>query len=293
MPGLVVHTLLADAALSGWGISSRPPPFDTADAKLRAAFFRGAMAPDMGYYPGGVFEISNAIHRGGSGDMVRCLIGSAENALERAYAWGWLTHILADVVLHPAINQAAGCYSRGPGAPPLTYADDPTMHLRIEIGLDAYLYARHGGQIRNCWSTSVTAPSPTLLASSFRSAYGDLAGLPEIVRSELALTRFLPLLLRYTAIAASRDRLYSGRHEEAVAIRRQRTVSLAFPLEAMAMPIAPSPTLLRFTRRVLRELPGLFQMHVVSGLESLANFDLDTGRIVERHAASATVITAA
>ena len=61
--------------------------------------------------------------------------------MERALAWGWATHVLGDIWIHPLINQATAEHVSGQRSPGLTYADDPINHVRVEIGLDASLPA--------------------------------------------------------------------------------------------------------------------------------------------------------
>src|SRR5690606_13836090 len=56
---------------------------------------------------------------------------SAGSEAERAYALGWLSHIVADVLIHPLVNDVATTLTPGPG---YTIGD----HVRGEVGLDVW-----------------------------------------------------------------------------------------------------------------------------------------------------------
>jgi hypothetical protein len=125
MPGIVLHTLLADTVLQRWKKAPGTAPFDPHDADVVGFFFKGSMAPDMGYYPGGVVHLSNQVHRARSAAASRELIRKARSPIEIAYAWGWVCHVLGDIILHPAINRAGSDTIREPGPGPSTPAWTP------------------------------------------------------------------------------------------------------------------------------------------------------------------------
>ena len=125
MPQPIFHLYLAE----------RPAVLDAAriwDNDVRNAFLHGAVAPDVGFFPGGERQLSHLVHHARTGDMCRALLAGAENAVERAFAYGWLTHVLADAFLHPIINE--WCEQKlGAGAS----ADDLLrLHVQLELGMD-------------------------------------------------------------------------------------------------------------------------------------------------------------
>jgi hypothetical protein len=101
--------------------------------QLKAAFAAGALAPDMGFFPGGPRRFSEAVHRSGSSDFMRVLKKKARNGIEIAFAAGWASHIYADCAVHPLINQWATARAKaGRG-------DKDLWHLRLEWGMDCLL----------------------------------------------------------------------------------------------------------------------------------------------------------
>ena len=85
--------------------------------------------------------LADLVHYVRTCDFARALVAQANSDEERAYAWGWVSHIIADIIIHPLINQAAGRWQHGDQ--PLSYADDPSLHLRIELGLVSTTRATH------------------------------------------------------------------------------------------------------------------------------------------------------
>jgi hypothetical protein len=171
MPGIVVHTLLATRALDAWR-GEGSAPFDTNDTRLRNAFLSGAMGPDMGVFPGGEPFVSDLAHYVRTGELTRQLVRQAGSDLEAAYAWGWLTHVLADVAVHPLVNRGAGELLHGDRDRATPYADDPVAHVRVEVAADGICYCRH-------WQREAARTQPVFdetsidfLARSFAATYG-------------------------------------------------------------------------------------------------------------------------
>ncbi len=141
MPGPSVHLRLVRETIERWDRVGTAP-VELEDPGVIDALHFGALAPDTGYYPGAQAFIADLCHYVGSGELVRALMAEAFFPVERAFVWGWLSHVIGDVLLHPAVNRAAAVLRGDPGL--LTYADDPEAHLRVEVGLDAYFDARYG-----------------------------------------------------------------------------------------------------------------------------------------------------
>src|SRR5206468_3532319 len=123
MPGCGVHFLLAARLLATWERGGGHAPFPAGDPAARNAFLDGCNAPDMGYFPGGQPLLTDFCHYLRSADLARELVGRARSPAESAFAWGWVTHVLADAAIHPLVNLAAGELLTGTRQP-RSYADD-------------------------------------------------------------------------------------------------------------------------------------------------------------------------
>lgn len=149
MPGLHLHRMLAQRMLDHWdgeGINElnhyRPHCSDS-----RNAFFAGAFGPDLGYFPGGHRLISDLAHRVRSGQLVRHLLTTAATPIERCFAAGWLTHVVGDLPIHPAIPREVGELVNGDRTRPLGGGSHPAEHVRVETGLDAWWAAEEPGPV--------------------------------------------------------------------------------------------------------------------------------------------------
>jgi len=283
MPGIVLHTLLSERALLPWRLRPGTAPFDVLDPVQTTFFFKGSMAPDMGYYPGGFPRLSALAHGSRTADLARELVSTAETDTERAFAWGWVSHVLADVLVHPCIEVA--CRPAGDAGEERreTSPDPHIRHLRIELGLDARLIARDAGSVRRAWRALGTGPGPAFVSSALHSVHGNQISPADVARSDLAITRFVPLLLRYTTFVAAGARVTAatapwlpGPGLPPAAAGRPSLAAAAQRAFAAA-PLPPPPHLLRFAHRALRAFPALFHHHHETGLARLENRDLDTG----------------
>jgi hypothetical protein len=131
MPQPALHLLLGRQQLARWSETGRAP-FDVHDAAASNAFLHGTLAPDMGNFPGGDSALAHAVHTRRTGDVVRALFDAAVTRAETAFAWGWLSHVLADAWIHPLVNAAAAAHAHDGRA---TLRE----HVRVEVGLDVRL----------------------------------------------------------------------------------------------------------------------------------------------------------
>lgn len=141
MPNIATHLLLAGRVLRRWAAPGADAPFPLHDARARGAFLHGALSPDAGYFPRGDRLFSELAHLARTGDLARALVEEAHTSAQRAHAWGWLTHLLGDLAIHPLVNAAHGERVHGSRARPVTSTDDEAGHMRLEYGLDAALFA--------------------------------------------------------------------------------------------------------------------------------------------------------
>ena len=139
MPNVSVHLLLAERTLGEWSRAPRSPPFPAHESAIRNAFFQGAFGPDLGYFPGGFRLFSDLAHTIRSGDLSRTLLGTARTPLERAFAWGWITHVVADRVVHGLVGRAAWELRHGRPDGFLSADADLITHIRVETGLDVWV----------------------------------------------------------------------------------------------------------------------------------------------------------
>jgi hypothetical protein len=172
MPLPSVHFLIARIPLLHWLGEPTRAPFDVTDAAARNAYFQGALAPDMGLFPGGKAMLSELAHGVHGSALARALVVTARTDVQRAFALGWATHMMTDDMLHPAIDShAARLVARAGGA-----ADDHALlavaHVRAELGLDVFVHARNPEvralRLRPCFD----ALSIRYLADAYRATYG-------------------------------------------------------------------------------------------------------------------------
>src|SRR5262249_13193581 len=136
-----------------------------------------------------------------SGQLARSLLRSAPDPVTRAFARGWATHVLADALIHPLINRAAGeLLGRGE---PLTFADDPVGHIRVEQALDGVVAARFGyPALPTAGCTAAFGSVVSALETGFRQTYGFAPPISRVAASFRALVRGVPMLLGYGRFAA-------------------------------------------------------------------------------------------
>ena len=154
-PALRAYSVLTHEAIidSAWDTNLKPLllrrfPASTPDA-LRGAHgyaYAGCILQDMGYYPFGSRVFSDLVHYVRSGDFVTALIRESQNLNEYAFALGALAHYAADtqghsIAVNPSVAIAYPKLRRKYGKT-VTYADDPTAHIRVEFGFDVIQVAR-------------------------------------------------------------------------------------------------------------------------------------------------------
>jgi Zinc dependent phospholipase C len=114
--------------------------------EAHAYAYGGAVIQDLGYYPFGSREFSNLVHYVRSGDFVRELLLESQDVNEYAFALGALSHYAADIVGHPAVNEAVAIEYpklRAKFGESVRYAQDKTAHLKTEFGFDTVQVAKN------------------------------------------------------------------------------------------------------------------------------------------------------
>ena len=257
MPGCGIHLIIAARVLDSSANSM--------DRVTRLAFLFGAVAPDMGYFPGGDKFTSDLAHYVRSGQLTRALVRSAGDAPAMAFARGWAIHVLADILIHPLVNRAAGELINDQTRKTLTFADDPVSHIRVEQGLDASVAAEFGAP--SMWLTgnhSYLGPVARVLDDAYRETYGFSPGQRVLQASSRACVRGVPLLLRYGQAAS---RWFAGNRTSSLGIcagflfPTARLLTGCFPrspLHAFARPVRPPDWLVREVLQVIDSFPTQF-----------------------------------
>ena len=147
---VLTHQAIIDSL---WDTSIKPLVLNrfphATDEQLKEAHaytYGGAIIQDMGYYPFGSKFFSDLTHYVRSGDFVEALIAESQDINEYAFALGALAHYAADNSGHPlAVNRAvpvAYPKLRAKYGQEVTYAEDPSAHMKIEFGFDVLQVAR-------------------------------------------------------------------------------------------------------------------------------------------------------
>ncbi|MGA2351400.1 MAG: zinc dependent phospholipase C family protein [Terracidiphilus sp.] len=114
--------------------------------EAHAYAYGGSVIQDLGYYPFGDKEFSDLAHYVRSGDFVSELIAESQDADEYAFALGALSHYVADIDGHPAVNEAVAIRYpelRAKYGNSVRYAQDKTAHLKTEFGFDVLQVAKN------------------------------------------------------------------------------------------------------------------------------------------------------
>jgi hypothetical protein len=109
---------------------------ETDSDELYRCFLHGALAPDMGFVPGVDRFVSEVSHYVSTADLARALIRNANDQRQAAFAWGWVTHVLGDMALHPLVGRACGEALTGDRRRRLNASEDVATHVSLEVGLD-------------------------------------------------------------------------------------------------------------------------------------------------------------
>ncbi|MGA9768539.1 MAG: zinc dependent phospholipase C family protein [Blastocatellia bacterium] len=147
---VLTHQAIIDSV---WDDSFKPlllKRFPAATAEqLREAHahaYGGAIIQDMGYYPLSSKFFTDLAHYVRSGDFIEALIAESQDLNEYAFALGALAHYSADNNGHSkGTNRAVPVIYpklRAKFGNEVTYAEDPTSHIKVEFGFDVVQVAR-------------------------------------------------------------------------------------------------------------------------------------------------------
>ena len=184
-------------------------PTITAD-ELRQAHayaYGGSVIQDIGYYPFGSHYFSDLLHYVRPNEFVEALIRDSKTPDEYAFALGALAHFCGDTEGHPLINELTSAEYpplRARYGKSVTYAEDPTAHLRTEFGFDVVEVAQGNYSQQDYHDFIGFQVSKELLERAFFETYGRQMG--DIIKHEdlaintyrMAVSNLIP---KFTSIA--------------------------------------------------------------------------------------------
>lgn len=292
MPQPALHLALADDALACWARDPRSAPFDLSAPDACAAFLMGALAPDMGYFPGGscVRALSDTVHAGGATDIARRLIAADDEHI-RAFGAGWMTHVLADVRIHPLVNLGGAALLHDEGE------EDPddelhlVAHIRVELGLEGHFSRRRRiacDPLREVFDHLTLGRVATAITTNLdidldASALGT---------AQRALVSCVPYCEHLAGLLASD--LERGRSdcctEDFLRLPGVRKVTSRLfprtsPLFGFLNPVRPPIWLLQRVDAEVMNFASWFNELIADGLAGVPDFDLNTGERVDAYPA--------
>jgi len=276
--------LLATRVLSRWR-AGRMAPFPIADDDCLDAFYVGSIGPDVGYFPGSDVVFAELAHYVSAADLARALVHGAHDDCGRAFAWGWATHVLADIWIHPLVNRSVGRRVARGGSAGISYAVDPVTHVRVELGLDA-CYAR-GSEVPRRIGRLFLLDSRgiNLVADAYDETYRIWVDRRRLSASYRNAIRLLPGVLTYERMVAAAMRggaETSGTNTRAgLVLVPLRAASWLLPRGCAAYgvlrPYPPETRLVEEVDSVLDTFADRFHVQYDMGLADLPQYNLDTG----------------
>jgi len=285
LPGITLHFIMADRVLEAWRDGRSAAPFDLDDPSAHNAFYHGAVGPDLGYFPGGARCLSDLAHCLRTGVLSRTLVHTARSARERAFAWGWITHVLADQAIHPWIGRGVGELVHGDRERFVDGSSDILSHLRVEMGVDAWYAARSPAVRRRRLRPAFRDDELAFLAQAFHTTYGVYFEDELFRRSHRAASRRVgQALATLTLVHALMDEgrgpaLLPGVGRTLRALYRigaLRNVTMAY-----LTPVRPAPWLLEVVQGEMARHTVRFMETFERGAGNLDDWNLDTGRTLE------------
>jgi hypothetical protein len=114
--------------------------------EAHAYAYGGCIIQDLGYYPFGSHFFSDLVHYVRSADFLQALLDESRDLDEYAFALGAVAHYGADMEGHSmAVNRSVPLLYpklRKQFGDEVTYADNPSAHLKTEFGFDVLQVAR-------------------------------------------------------------------------------------------------------------------------------------------------------
>lgn len=158
MAGGYTHLTLVRSSIRE-GRKSIPALADVLDSWGRFAYL-GGVSPDYPYL-GLDADWADLMHKGKTGQMVKCalpLLHQARVAQPEAQAWrqqfawllGFVSHLIADVTIHPVVNLMVGKYELNKEAHRRCEMHQDVWIYKTITGLDLHTSDNMKGEIRSC-----------------------------------------------------------------------------------------------------------------------------------------------
>lgn len=283
MPGVALHFVVAERTLESMRNWGGARPFDPDDPAALNAFYHGAVGPDLGYFPGGWRVLSDLSHCVRTGALSRALIRGARTEHERAFALGWLTHVLADRAIHPWIGRGVGEHMTGDRERFVDGSSRPLEHLRVEMGVDAWFAARHPTVRARRLQPAFDEVGIGFLVAAYARTYGVAIPVERFLTSHRATAaRASQGLATIGVVGALMDD--GGRSPLLPGVRWVlRRAYEADPLRGVSLaylnPVKPSDWLLDAISSAVDGHTSSFADVVATGAATLGDHNLDTGRL--------------
>ncbi len=289
MPNVTLHLLLAERVLGDWIRDPGAAPFPVEEAAFQDAFVQGAFGPDLGYFPGGHRFFSDLAHCVSSGTLTRTLLARARTPLERAFAWGWVTHVVADRRIHPIVGRSLaefrGVTRPGPAGAPepgFVSADaDPAGHVRVETGIDAWISHLHPPLRKRTFTPVFDVLSIRFLGDAYGSVYRVAPDTGRLLASHRAAAEMATRALGAVGfLAAGSERPSSRLGEAAVGLAGFATRALGRGELALAFlsPLPPPAWLRVEVAQEVAAFPDRIAAVRADPEGELPDVNLDTGR---------------
>ena len=285
MAGSFFHLWLARRAFPALATGDH-----TEDALLLTAFQAGAVAPDIGFFPGGPDKLSHRIHHESTGDFARYLLALSRTRAETAFAAGWVLHLYTDIRIHPLINEEVALAAAGSGA--LKERSD-LWHKSLEWGMDCHVLEKCSGPE---WSVDIDMPlrpgEECQLTHAAREHFPAEADDEIICRGWRSLRNWvgrMPSIFKWTGSARPVGHSSAARLGGGLISPLARVLgSLLAPVESFenaAGLVNPKRPEERGIRRMMeggRAALSDFADNWPGRFSDLANLDLDTGQPINR-----------
>lgn len=286
MPATAAHCLLAHRILAEWAVRG-DCPFPARDAVCVNAFLNGGLGPDMGLFSAPDALISDLAHYVRSADLCRTLLRHAEDGVQRAYAWGWASHVLADVQIHPLINRGVGELLTGDRSREIPFADDPVAHIRVEMGLDVICFNQLESGRQSTFTVALDEHSIEFVDRAFAETYGEhVVRRAALLRAHRACARYSRWIRCLNQVHSARQRggripvwlwpFYFGVYRPTKWRVRWRPDTVAY---AACNPINLPDWLSRQCEGELAAVPGRCLSLVDSQWAEIPNYNLDLGKV--------------
>lgn len=284
MPCSGVHLLTAGRALTAATRGGPALPFPVSDPASRAAFLHGALGPDMGFVPGADRFVSEVSHYVQSVDLARTLVRRARSATEAGFAWGWVTHVLTDLVLHPQVGRACGERLRGDRDLRLNAAEHLPSHVGLEVGLDLRVLSGDPGIPAPPRADAFDRRTIGYLVESLEEVYGIRWSAPHLLATHrrsvvmnVRWPRALKVLEWGREIAGGGQNRIQGLVGRAAAGLGSRLARPEGAARGFFHPIRPPEWLLSEVGRLADDFPDRLSLLTGGGLDTLPNHNLETG----------------